>query len=100
VSNLTKAFRAHLVALVLKLVDDKKDELVSCKEAIQLYKRLEKVCVVHSDAKGVAILELQRQLRKLRGHLYHVEAVSQKQSTLDSFFTPQDRNELIALPTS
>jgi hypothetical protein len=70
--------------------DDKEDELVSCKEAIQLCKRLEKVCVIHLDTKGVAILELQRQLRKLRGHLHHVEEASQKQSTLDSFFTPQN----------
>jgi hypothetical protein len=48
-SDLTKAFRAHLVAPVLKLVDNKKDELVSCKEAIQLCKRLEKACMIHSD---------------------------------------------------
>jgi hypothetical protein len=63
---------------------------VSCREVIQLCERLEKVCVTHSDTEGVAILELQRQLRKLRGHFCHVEVATQKQSTLDSFFTPQD----------
>ena len=70
--------------------DDLEDDLVSCREAIQLCERLEKVCVTHSDAEGVAILELQRQLRKLRGHFRRVEAATQKQSTLDSFFTPKD----------
>jgi hypothetical protein len=55
-----------------------------CKGA-ELCKRLEKACVVHSDVDGVSVLELQKQLQKLRGHFHRLDFSSLRQSTLDNF---------------
>jgi hypothetical protein len=43
--------------------------------------------VIHSDVEGVSVLELQKQLRRMRGHFCYLEFASQKQSTLSNFFT-------------
>jgi hypothetical protein len=77
---------------VVEIDEDSSDEsepeviFSSCKGA-ELCERLEKACVVHSDAEGVLVLELQKQLQKLRGHFRHLDFSSLRQSTLDSFIT-------------
>ncbi|KAH8105697.1 hypothetical protein DFH11DRAFT_1731517 [Phellopilus nigrolimitatus] len=70
--------------------DDNADEVVSAREGIELCEKLEKLCIAHSEADGVAALELQRQLRHMRGHLRRLDLESHKQVTLDSFFTVRD----------
>jgi hypothetical protein len=59
-------------------------------EVAELCERLEKVCVVHSDAHGVDILQLQGQLQKLCGHVRRLDTASLKQSSLNSFWGPVD----------
>lgn len=71
--------------------DDEKEEEdsgLSFREGIDLCEKLEKACIIHSDAEGVAVLELQKQLRRFRGHFRWLEFASQKQVTLDTFWRP------------
>jgi hypothetical protein len=75
-------------------VEDKSDESdggmvdkLSYQEGAELCEKLERSCVIHSDAEGVSVLELQKQLRRMRGHFHCLEFASRKQSTLDNFFT-------------
>jgi len=63
---------------------------ISSQEVAELCERLEKVCVIHSDAHGVDVLRLQGQLRKLRGHFRRLDTASRKQSRLDAFWGTVD----------
>jgi hypothetical protein len=72
-----------------QFVEDKSDESdgemvdeLSYWEGAELCEKLEKSCVIHSDAEGVLVLGLQKQLRKIRGHFCRLEFASWKQSTL------------------
>jgi hypothetical protein len=62
------------------------EDSVSVREGLVLCEQLDKLCLRHPDADGVSILVLQQQLRKFRVHLHHLEANSQKQTTLDAFW--------------
>ena len=62
------------------------DATSSLGEGMELCEHLEKLCVIHSKAHGMATLLLQQQLRKLRAHLCLVQANSVQQTSLDSFF--------------
>lgn len=66
-------------------IDDKEPDIPSAREGVRLCEQLEQLCLAYSDANGVATLELQTQLRRLRRHLHQVDLSSHKQSTLDSF---------------
>ena len=55
---------------------EQEDAAPSLGEGMELCERLEKLCVIHSEARGVATLLLQQQLRKLRAHLRIVQANS------------------------
>jgi hypothetical protein len=75
-------------------VDDESDESdgemvdeLSYRESAELCEKLERSCVIHLDAEGVSVLELQKQLRRMKGHFCHLEFASRKQSTLNNFFT-------------
>jgi hypothetical protein len=60
---------------------------LSYREGAELCEKLERSCVIHSDAEGVSVLELQKQLRRMRGYFHHLEFALRKQSTLKNFFT-------------
>jgi hypothetical protein len=60
---------------------------LSYQEGMELCEKLEKACVIHLNADGVAVLDLQRQLRKIQIHFHRLETDSQKQSTLDTFWS-------------
>lgn len=66
-------------------IDDKEPDIPSAREGVSLCEQLEQLCLAHSDASGVATLELQTQLRRLRRHLHRIDLASHKQSTLDGF---------------
>ena len=75
---------------------EQEDAAPSLGEGMELCERLEKLCVIHSEARGVSTLLLQQQLRKLRAHLHVVQVNSARQTSLDSFFnsniSPMDVN--------
>ena len=66
---------------------EQEDTALSLGEGMELCERLEKLCVVHSEACGVSTLLLQQQLRKLRAHLCVVQANSVWQTSINSFFS-------------
>ena len=54
--------------------DDPKDsDGLSYWEGTALCKRLEKARIIHTDVDGVSVLDLQKQLRKMRGHFQQLE---------------------------
>ena len=55
-------------------------------DAIEMCKLMEKLCIAYPDVNGVDSLGLQSQIRRLRGHIHHENALTQKQTTLDTFF--------------
>jgi hypothetical protein len=76
------------------VADDESDEEsemgedgLSYQEGMELCEKLEKACVIRSNVDGVAVLDLQRQLRKMRIHFRWLETDSRKQSTLDTFWS-------------
>jgi hypothetical protein len=67
--------------------DGEDEKAVSPQEGMALCEQLERLCVTYPDVKEVDILQLQRQLRKLRGHLNHLDFHSKQQTTLDRFLS-------------
>lgn len=65
--------------------EESDDDKISAAEGISLCQKLEKLALTHSDAEGVSAVELQRQLRRLCGHLRRVDADAKQQSTLDGY---------------
>lgn len=61
---------------------------VTGQEGMALCERLEKMCLSQADAHGVDVLELQKQLRKMRAHFRKLDFHASKQASLDSFFGP------------
>jgi hypothetical protein len=67
--------------------DPEDSDGLSYQEGAALCERLEKACIIHADADGVSVLDLQKQLRKMRGHFQQLEFAAQKQCTLDKFWS-------------
>jgi hypothetical protein len=67
--------------------DGEDAKAVSPQEGMALCEQLEQLCVTYPDVKEVDILQLQRQLRKLCGHLNHLDFHSKQQTTLDQFLS-------------
>ncbi|KAI0078041.1 hypothetical protein K474DRAFT_1706766 [Panus rudis PR-1116 ss-1] len=62
--------------------EEEETEEISLAEGIRVCERLEHLCGLHSDDPKIDTLELQTQLRRLRGHLRKVEFASRKQTKL------------------
>ena len=61
---------------------------LSLKAKMDICAQLERFCTQYPEARGVEVLELQQNLRKLRGHLRHIEFTSQTQTAITSYFVP------------
>jgi hypothetical protein len=61
-------------------------EHFSIQESLDLCAKMERLSVMYSDAEGVSALEIQRHLRRMRGHLNRLWMSSLKQQQLDSYF--------------
>ena len=61
-------------------------EIMKLSEALEICAQMERVCLKYTIPSAPFTINLQTQVRKLRGHIHHLNNQSHVQSLLDQFF--------------